>query len=59
MIANIGVHSALDNELEKIKVMYQRGLLARLAQNIDDAEELLLSYRAIRDAFDIFQVRRS
>jgi hypothetical protein len=59
MIDNIGVHSALDNELEKIKVMHQRGLLARLAQNSDDAEELLLSYRAIRDALDTFQVRRS
>lgn len=59
MIANIGVHSTLNNEVEKIGFMHQRGLLARLAQNSDDAEELLLSYRAIRDALDTFYVRRS
>jgi len=59
MIADISIHRALDNELKKVEVMYKRGLLARLAQNSDDAEELVSSYRAIRDALDTFQVRCS
>lgn len=53
---NACVHRSLEEEVEKIEAMYKRGFITRLAQNSDDAGELVSSYQAIKDALDTFYV---
>ncbi|KAG5652136.1 hypothetical protein H0H81_006173 [Sphagnurus paluster] len=47
---------SLEEEDRKIKAMYKRGFIVRLAYNSDDAGELISSCQAIKDALDTFYV---
>lgn len=58
-IINYRVRRSLEEEDEKIKAMHERGFFVRLAQNSDDAGELVSSCQAIKDALDTFYVSSS
>ncbi|KAF8811567.1 WD40 repeat-like protein [Phlegmacium glaucopus] len=47
---------SLEEEDKKIKAMLERGFIVRLANNSDDAGELVSSCQAIKDSLDIFHV---
>ena len=55
-INNCGIYRSLENEDKKIKTMYERALVVRVANNSVDAGELVSSCQAIKDALDTFYV---
>ena len=55
-ISNGSIYRSLEIEDEKIKVMQQRALVVRVANNSVDAGELVSSCQAIKDALDTFYV---
>ena len=55
-VINGGIHRSLEKEDQKIKVMKERPLLVRLANNSVDAGELVSSCQVIKDALDTFYV---
>ena len=55
-ITKTAVYRSLEEEDKKLKAMKERGFIVRLAHNNDDAEELVSSCQAIKDALDSFNV---
>ena len=55
-MTNTDIHRSLEEEDKKIKAMQEQRFIVRLAHNSNDAEELVSSCQAIKDALDTFYV---